>query len=52
MRLKEVGRPVFKLGGIAAGGPTAHNGMMWDEVVRRKGWLSDQEFLMAWVELR
>jgi chromate transporter len=35
----------LKLGVIGFGGPAAHIAMMRDEVVRRRGWLSDQEFL-------
>jgi chromate transporter len=44
-RLKEVATLFLKLGCIAFGGPAAHIAMMRDEVVRRRGWLSDQEFL-------
>jgi chromate transporter len=44
-RLKEVAGLFFKLGCIAFGGPAAHIAMMRDEVVRRRGWLSEQEFL-------
>jgi len=44
-RLKEVAALFFKLGCIAFGGPAAHIAMMRDEVVRRRGWLSEQEFL-------
>jgi len=35
----------LKLGTIAFGGPAAHIGMMEDEVVRRRQWLSHEEFL-------
>jgi chromate transporter len=35
----------LKLGTIAFGGPAAHIAMMEDEVVRRRGWLSHDEFL-------
>jgi chromate transporter len=44
-RLKEVAALFFKLGCIAFGGPAAHIALMRDEVVRRRGWLSEQEFL-------
>jgi chromate transporter len=44
-RLLEVAQVFLKLGTIAFGGPAAHIGMMRDEVVRRRQWLSDQEFL-------
>ncbi len=35
----------MKLGVIGFGGPAAHIAMMRDEVVRRRGWLDDAEFL-------
>lgn len=35
----------LKLGTIGFGGPAAHIALMRDEVVERKGWLSDQHFL-------
>jgi chromate transporter len=44
-RLLEVAQVFLKLGTFAFGGPAAHVGMMRDEVVRRRQWLSDQEFL-------
>jgi chromate transporter len=44
-RLLEVAQVFLKLGTVAFGGPAAHIGMMRDEVVRRRQWLSDQEFL-------
>ncbi len=43
--LREVAQVFLKLGTLAFGGPAAHIGMMRDEVVRRRKWLSDQEFL-------
>ncbi len=43
--LLEVAQVFFKLGTFAFGGPAAHIGMMRDEVVRRRQWLNDQEFL-------
>ncbi len=42
---REVAALFLKLGCIAFGGPAAHIAMMRDEAVRRRGWLSDQEFL-------
>lgn len=35
----------LKLGTIAFGGPAAHIAMMEEEVVRRRGWLSREEFV-------
>jgi chromate transporter len=44
-RLKEVAALFLKLGLTAFGGPAAHVAIMHDEVVKRRKWLSDQEFL-------
>ena len=44
-RLREVARLFLKLGVIGFGGPAAHIAMMRDEVVRRRGWTSDTEFM-------
>jgi chromate transporter len=44
-RLAEVIAVFLKLGIIGFGGPAAHIGMMHDEVVRRRKWVTDQEFL-------
>lgn len=41
----ELVRLFLRLGTTAFGGPAAHIAMMHDEVVRRRGWLADQEFL-------
>jgi chromate transporter len=35
----------LKLGTIAFGGPAAHTAMMRDELVRRRGWISDERFV-------
>ncbi len=43
--LAEVVRLFFKLGITAFGGPAAHVAMMHDEIVRRRKWLDDQQFL-------
>lgn len=44
-RLREVALLFLRLGVIAFGGPAAHIGMMEDEVVTRRNWLSRQHFL-------
>jgi chromate transporter len=44
-RLTEVVGLFLKLGMTAFGGPAAHIAMMHDETVKRRKWLSDQEFL-------
>ena len=43
--LAEVSKLFLRLGAFAFGGPAAHIGMMHDEVVKRRKWLSDQQFL-------
>jgi chromate transporter len=43
--LGELARLFVKLGTIAFGGPAVHVAMMEDEVVRRRRWLSRDEFL-------
>ena len=44
-RLGELARLFLKLGSIAFGGPAAQIAMFEDEVVRRRGWLTREEFL-------
>jgi len=44
-RLTQVAILFLKLGITAFGGPAAHIAMMHDETVRRRKWLSEQEFL-------
>lgn len=43
--LSELAGLFLKLGTIAFGGPAAHVAMMEDEVVRRRAWLSREDFL-------
>lgn len=43
--LWELARLFTKLGIVAFGGPAAHVAMMREEVVTRRGWMDDQEFL-------
>ena len=43
--LLELARLFLKLGATAFGGPAVHIAMMEDEVVRRRRWLSREEFL-------
>src|SRR5207253_5756808 len=43
--LGELARVFLKLGVIGFGGPAAHIAMMEDECVRRRRWLSHEEFL-------
>jgi chromate transporter len=44
-RLGELARLFLRLGTVAFGGPAAHIAMMEDEVVRRRRWVSHEEFL-------
>jgi chromate transporter len=44
-RLRELAGLFLKLGTIGFGGPAAHVALMEDEVVRRRRWLTSQEFL-------
>jgi chromate transporter len=43
--LGELARLFLRLGATAFGGPAAHIAMMRDEVVHRRGWLTDERFL-------
>lgn len=44
-RWRELALLFLRLGATAFGGPAAHIAVMEDEVVRRRGWLSREEFL-------
>src|SRR5262245_24394752 len=44
-RLPEIARVFLMLGTTAFGGPAAHIALMEAEVVRRRGWLTREEFL-------
>jgi chromate transporter len=44
-RLREVAWVFLRLGTIAFGGPAAHVAMMQEEVVRRRAWVGEQQFL-------
>src|SRR5256885_15445746 len=43
--LRQIATFFLKLGTIAFGGPAAHIAMMEDELVRRRKWISSEEFL-------
>ena len=42
---REVALAFLRLGTIAFGGPVAHVAMMREELVRRRGWVSDERFV-------
>jgi len=44
-RIREVAGVFLRIGTIGFGGPAAHLAMMEDDVVRRRRWLTSQEFL-------
>jgi len=43
--VREIVTLMVRLGALGFGGPAAHIAMMRDEVVRRRGWFSDAEFV-------
>ena len=43
--LKEIASVFFKLGLFAFGGPAAHIAMMEEEIIQKRKWLTQQEFL-------
>jgi len=45
VELRELALLFLRLGATAFGGPAAHIAMMEDEVVRRRGWMTREEFL-------
>src|SRR5712664_1848473 len=45
VRLRQLAGLFLKLGTIAFGGPAAHIAMMEDEVVRRRKWMTREQFL-------
>lgn len=48
VRLKDIFLVFLKLGLFGFGGPAAHVAMMRQEVVEKRKWLSEQEFLDLW----
>jgi chromate transporter len=43
--LNHLAKFFLKLGAVAFGGPAAHIAMMEDELVRRRRWVSSEDFL-------
>ncbi|HEY0953006.1 chromate efflux transporter [Nocardioides sp.] len=44
-RTREVALVFLRLGTVAFGGPVAHTAMMREELVRRRGWVTDERFV-------
>lgn len=44
-RTREVVLTFLRLGTVAFGGPVAHTAMMREELVRRRGWVTDERFV-------
>jgi chromate transporter len=44
-KLRDLALLFTKLGFVAFGGPASHIAMMRAEIVRRRGWMGEQEFL-------
>ncbi|HKH39193.1 MAG TPA: chromate transporter, partial [Rubrobacter sp.] len=44
-KLRDLALLITKLGFVAFGGPAAHIAMMRAEIVRRRRWMGEQEFL-------
>ena len=44
-RLREIARLFLTVGVVGVGGPAAHVALMHDQVVRRRAWLNDAEFV-------
>lgn len=44
-RLREIAAVMFRLGAISFGGPAAQLALMHDELIRRRRWASEQEYL-------
>jgi chromate transporter len=44
-RLRDLAQVFLKLGCLGFGGPAAHAGLMEDEIVRRRNWLTHDQFL-------
>ena len=43
--VREVAAVFLRLGVVAFGGPAAHIAMMREELVRRRGWVSEERFV-------